>query len=80
TRGLLRGVDLEARTHEWVGPRPCTPDGLPLIGPTASPRVFVAGGHGMWGITLGPVTGRLLADAVVAGTPAADLAPFDPLR
>jgi D-amino-acid dehydrogenase len=42
--------------------------------------VFVAGGHGMWGITLGPVTGRLLADAVVAGAPAADLAPFDPLR
>ncbi|WP_035921644.1 FAD-binding oxidoreductase [Frankia sp. QA3] len=80
TRGLLRGVDLDTRTHEWVGPRPCTPDGLPLIGPTASPRVFVAGGHGMWGITLGPVTGRLLADAVVSGTPAADLAPFDPLR
>ena len=40
---------------------PCTPDGLPLIGVTRDPRVFVAGGHGMWGITLGPVTGRLLA-------------------
>jgi D-amino-acid dehydrogenase len=80
TRGLLRGLDLDTRTDEWVGPRPCTPDGLPLIGRTASPRVFVAGGHGMWGITLGPITGRLLADAVVTGTPAPELAPFDPLR
>ncbi|MCM3887064.1 FAD-binding oxidoreductase [Frankia sp. R82] len=79
-RGLLTGVDLDVRTHEWVGPRPCTSDGLPLIGRTASPRVFVAGGHGMWGITLGPVTGQLLADAIVSGTPAAALAPFDPLR
>ncbi|WP_243407667.1 NAD(P)/FAD-dependent oxidoreductase [Frankia canadensis] len=80
TRGLLRGVDLDRRTHEWVGPRPCTPDGLPLVGRTSSPRVFAAGGHGMWGITLGPVTGRLLADAIVTGRAVPELAPFDPLR
>jgi hypothetical protein len=35
-----------------------TPDGLPLIGRTTSPRVYTAGGHGMWGITHGPVTGH----------------------
>ncbi|WP_308222462.1 FAD-dependent oxidoreductase [Frankia sp. AgB32] len=80
TRGLLQDVDLDTRTDEWVGPRPCTPDGLPLIGRTTSERVFVAGGHGMWGITLGPVTGRLLADAVVTGAVRPELAPFDPLR
>nr|WP_308301690.1 FAD-dependent oxidoreductase [Frankia umida] len=80
SRGLLAGVDLDVRTHEWVGPRPCTPDGLPLIGRTTAPGVFVAGGHGMWGITLGPVTGRLLAEAITTGTPTTDLAPFDPLR
>ena len=40
----------------------------------------VAGGHGMWGITLGPATGRLLAEAMVTGRPAAELTPFDPLR
>jgi D-amino-acid dehydrogenase len=79
-RPLLRGADLDARTDEWVGARPCTPDGLPLIGSTRSPRVFVAGGHGMWGITLGPVTGQLLAEAVVTGRRPAELAPFDPLR
>ena len=45
-----------------------------------SARVFVAGGHGMWGVTLGPVTGRLLAGLIATGRPAPDLRPFDPLR
>ncbi|WP_295696068.1 FAD-dependent oxidoreductase [Lapillicoccus sp.] len=79
-RPLLRGADLDHREDEWVGSRPCTADGLPLIGATMSPRVFAAGGHGMWGITLGPATGRLLAETMVTGRPVAELAPFDPLR
>ena len=79
-RPLLRGVDLDARAEEWVGSRPVTVDGLPLIGATSSPRVFVAGGHGMWGITLGPATGRLLAEQVVTGRMPEVLRPFDPLR
>jgi D-amino-acid dehydrogenase len=79
-RPLLRGADLEARADEWVGPRPCTPDGLPLIGATRSPRVFVTGGHGMWGMTLGPVTGRLLARRIMTGEPVPELEPVDPLR
>ena len=79
-RPLLRGADLDHREDEWVGSRPCTADGLPLIGATNSPRVFAAGGHGMWGITLGPATGRLLAETMVTGSPVAELAPFDPMR
>jgi len=79
-RPLLRDADLDARTFEWVGPRPCTPDGLPIIGATKSPRVYAAGGHGMWGITLGPVTGQLLAETITTGRTPAELAPFDPLR
>jgi D-amino-acid dehydrogenase len=79
-RPLLCGVDLDAAEQLWVGPRPCTPDGLPLIGRTTSPRVFVAGGHSMWGITLGPLTGRLLATMIVSGETPSELAPFDPLR
>ncbi|MCW3818126.1 FAD-binding oxidoreductase [Micromonospora sp. DR5-3] len=79
-RPLLRGADLDARTDEWVGARPCTPDGLPLIGRTRSPRVFAAGGHGMWGITLGPLTGNLLAEQIITGRQPAELNPFDPLR
>jgi D-amino-acid dehydrogenase len=79
-RPFLTGVDLDDRRDEWVGSRPCTADGLPLVGPTAAPGVFVAGGHGMWGIALGPVTGQLLAQAVVKGEVPLELAPFDPLR
>jgi D-amino-acid dehydrogenase len=79
-RPLLQGADLDARQDEWVGSRPCTIDGLPLVGATRSSRVFAAGGHGMWGITLGPVTGRLLASQMMTGQRIAELAPFDPLR
>ncbi len=79
-RPLLRGVDLDDRQDEWVGSRPCTADGLPLVGRTESERVFVAGGHGMWGITLGPVTGQLLAEQVLTGRTPPALTPFDPLR
>jgi D-amino-acid dehydrogenase len=54
----------------WRGLRPCTPDGLPVIGvhPRARRTVF-ATGHGMLGVTLAPLTGRLVA-AIVAGRPA----------
>lgn len=77
---MLDGVDWTKREDEWVGPRPCTPDGLPLIGPTRSPRVHVAGGHGMWGIVLGPLTGRLLADQMSGRANPTLLRSFDPLR
>jgi D-amino-acid dehydrogenase len=79
-RSLLPGVDLDRREDEWVGSRPCTTDGLPLIGATNSPRVFVAGGHGMWGVALGPVTGKLLAEQITSGAAPASLKPFHPLR
>lgn len=78
--GLFRDVDLDERRDEWVGSRPVTPDGLPLVGATAAPGVYVAGGHGMWGIVLGPATGRLLAKQIVTGDRDPVLVPFDPLR
>ncbi len=79
-RPLLAGADFTDREDEWVGSRPCTTDGLPLIGPTRSPRVIAAGGHGMWGITLGPLTGRLVAELVTTGETPDLLRPLDPLR
>ncbi|MEO7006332.1 MAG: FAD-dependent oxidoreductase [Terrimesophilobacter sp.] len=79
-RPMFTGIDWENRREEWVGPRPCTPDGLPLIGATKSPRVFVGGGHGMWGITLGPLTGKFLADQITGRAVPALLQRFDPLR
>lgn len=71
--------ELGRRADEWCGSRPCSADGLPLVGPTRSPRVFVHGGHGMWGITQGPATARLLADELL-GRRSEVLRPFHPLR
>ncbi|WP_020494635.1 NAD(P)/FAD-dependent oxidoreductase [Sciscionella marina] len=78
-RPLLTGVDWERRHDEWVGPRPVSPDGRPLIGSVA-PGCYVAGGHGMWGFTHGPVTGRLLAEQITTGKQPEVLRAFDPLR
>ncbi len=47
---------------EWAGLRPCTPDGMPLIGrPRGVEGLYLATGHAMMGMTLGPITGRLIA-------------------
>jgi D-amino-acid dehydrogenase len=79
-RGWMPGAGWDAVTAEWVGPRPVTADGLPVIGRTGTDGVFVAGGHGMWGMTLGPATGRLLAELIATGKRPDALAPFDPQR
>jgi D-amino-acid dehydrogenase len=58
-------LDLRAEPRlVWRGLRPCTPDGLPVIGTRDS--LVLATGHGMLGITLAPLTGRLVA-GLVAG-------------
>src|SRR5699024_7568070 len=80
TEPLLEGADFSDRIDEWVGSRPVTPDGLPLIGPSRAPRVISAGGHGMWGITQGPLTGRLITEYVTSGEVPTMLRPLDPLR
>jgi D-amino-acid dehydrogenase len=79
-RPMFTGVDWNDRAEEWVGARPCTADGLPLIGPTTSPRVHVAGGHGMWGMVLGPLTGKLIADLITAQPTPAWTRHLHPLR
>ncbi|MDX1547992.1 MAG: FAD-dependent oxidoreductase, partial [Rhodothermales bacterium] len=65
----------------WSGFRPCSPDGLPIIG--RSPRhrnLTLATGHGMMGITLAPVTGDLVAHLVAGTMPALDVRPLAPDR
>ena len=59
---------------------PCTTDGLPLIGATRSSRVHVAGGHGMWGVALGPLTGKMLAASITGESVPAIMRHFNPLR
>ena len=64
-----------------VGLRPVSDDGLPLLGPLPdAPDIHVATGHGANGLLLGPVSGRLIADAIAGRAPALDLAPFSPTR
>jgi D-amino-acid dehydrogenase len=65
----------------WRGLRPCTPDGLPVLGraPNVENAMF-ATGHGMWGLQLAPVTGRLLASVVAGEQPEHDLYPLRPDR
>lgn len=79
TGPLLDGVRWDERSDIWVGPRPVTPDGRALIGEVAR-GVYVAGGHGMWGLAHGPVTGRLLCEQITTGKQPAALRPFDPMR
>jgi D-amino-acid dehydrogenase len=61
----------------WMGARPCLPDMLPVIG--KAPRhagLWFDFGHQHHGLTLGPVTGRLLAEMMTGETPFADPTPF----
>jgi D-amino-acid dehydrogenase len=77
----LRGIDPRRVTEVWRGIRPCTPDGLPIIGRSARiENVVFAAGHAMKGLHLAPATGSLVADLVVGQTPAHDLEPFSPDR
>ncbi len=51
----------------WCGLRPCTPDGLPFLGRVPEVcNLVVAAGHAMIGVSLGPVTGKLVRQ-VIAG-------------
>lgn len=58
----------------WCGLRPCTPDGLPFLGrPRAWENLVVAAGHAMIGVSLAPVTGKLVAQLVDGERPHIDL-------
>jgi D-amino-acid dehydrogenase len=65
----------------WAGLRPCSPDGLPYIGAFPHlPNLIAATGHAMLGITLAPITGRLVAEVAAGETPSLPLHPFRPER
>lgn len=76
---LLDGVRWDEARDVWVGPRPVSADGLPVIG-QVGPSVYVAGGHGMWGLAHGPVTGRMLTEQITTGKKPEALRALDPSR
>lgn len=79
-RGLFPlGERLDA--EPWMGCRPCLPDMRPVIG--AAPRhkgLWFCFGHSHLGLTLGPVSARLLAQQMLGETPFTDPAPYSPAR
>jgi D-amino-acid dehydrogenase len=65
----------------WMGVRPATPDMLPIIGRLpGQDGVWCAFGHAHQGLTLGPTTGRLLADMMTGAAPFLDPEPYRPDR
>lgn len=65
----------------WMGSRPSTPDGLPVLGRARfHDRVVFAFGHGHIGFSTGPVTGRLIADVITNQPLPIALAAFDAMR
>jgi D-amino-acid dehydrogenase len=67
-RGAFPALGSARPVSEWCGLRPVSLDGLPIVGPLPDLEgVHVATGHGMLGLTLGPVTGDMIARAILAG-------------
>jgi D-amino-acid dehydrogenase len=65
----------------WRGLRPCSPDGLPYVGRTKKfENLSLATGHAMMGLSLGPATGRLMAEILSDEKPAVDMAMLSPDR
>jgi D-amino-acid dehydrogenase len=74
SKSYLRGLDRLKPAGEWAGYRPCTSDGMPVVGGVRSkPGLFVATGHAMMGMTLGPVTGKAMAEIVAGEKPCFDV-------
>jgi len=61
----------------WMGSRPCFADSRPVIGRAPGQGgLWLAYGHAHWGLTLGPVTGRLIAEMMTGATPFCDPVPY----
>ncbi|MDR3372966.1 MAG: FAD-binding oxidoreductase [Ancalomicrobiaceae bacterium] len=61
----------------WMGSRPALPDSLPIVGPAPGLKgLWLNLGHGHLGLTLGPVTGRLIAELITGQPPTVDVAPY----
>jgi len=69
-----------AVVEQWIGFRPVSADGVPLIGPAALRGLYYLTGHGPTGIAPAPASARLLAALIEGAPPPVPAAPYDPLR
>lgn len=72
---MLPQIDLTEQSV-WMGARPSLPDSLPVISQSAHPDIYYAFGHQHLGMTLGPITGELIADLIAKRPTAIDLNAF----
>jgi D-amino-acid dehydrogenase len=89
-RGIVKAVpkyypefreDDFADVKPWCGLRPCSPDGLPYIGRAKKfDNLCIATGHAMMGLSLGPITGKIIAGQLARAKPTIDLTLLDPDR
>jgi D-amino-acid dehydrogenase len=74
-------ITMPEKETVWHGCRPCSPDGLPFIGYSKQySNLLLAGGHAMMGLSLGPATGKLLAQLANGEKTSIDLTAFRPQR
>jgi D-amino-acid dehydrogenase len=89
-RGIIKAVpkyfpdftpkDFEA-VQPWRGLRPCSPDGLPYVGRTTRyANLAIATGHAMMGLSLGPITGKLMAEILSGEKPSVRIEMLNPER
>ncbi|QRR02363.1 NAD(P)/FAD-dependent oxidoreductase [Dyadobacter sandarakinus] len=74
-------VPVPPKENIWYGFRPCSPDGLPYLGYSKKvSNLIVAGGHGMMGISLGPATGKIVAELAGKAPVSVEVGLYDPER
>lgn len=74
-------ITMPDKKEVWHGFRPCTPDGLPFIGyAKGTDNLLLAGGHAMMGLSLGPATGKLVAELAGHKATSVEISRFSPGR
>jgi D-amino-acid dehydrogenase len=70
-----------AGVQPWHGLRPCSPDGMPYLGrPAKFANLVLATGHAMMGMSLSPITGKIVSEIISGESPEFDLRPLSPDR
>jgi D-amino-acid dehydrogenase len=74
-------VEMPEAKDIWYGFRPCTPDGLPYLGYSRKVNnLIIAGGHAMSGLSLGPASGKLVAELANRQNTTVNIEAFHPDR
>ncbi len=81
SQNYISGIPNPKPIETWAGLRPCTPDGLPVVGRLKQfKNLIIATGHGMLGLTLGPITGKLVSELIRNDSQTLDTEALTPAR